>query len=97
MIESKLQNAVASALNNLYGLNIEADSVVLQKTKKEFSGDYTVVVFPYVKQARKAPEALANELGNAVAQNLHEIKDFNVIKNQVFRVNTIISSYKDNK
>ena len=80
MIESKLQNAVASALNNLYGLNIEADSVVLQKTKKEFSGDYTVVVFPYVKQARKAPEALANELGNAVAQNLHEIKDFNVIK-----------------
>ena len=53
---------------------------MLQKTKKEFEGDYTIVVFPYVKQARKSPEAVANELGAAVKASLPQVADFNVIK-----------------
>ena len=80
MIDSKLQQAVSDSLKKLYNIDVTADSVVLQKTKKEFSGDYTVVVFPYVKQARKSPEMVANELGAAVKEALPEISDFNVIK-----------------
>ncbi|MCR4827833.1 MAG: arginine--tRNA ligase [Bacteroidales bacterium] len=80
MIESKIQAAVSAALKSLYDLDVLAQDIVLQKTKKEFQGDYTVVVFPYVKQARKSPEALANELGEAVQKAVDEVTGFNVIK-----------------
>ena len=80
MIENKLQQAVASALKNLYNIDVDPASVVLQTTKKEFAGDYTVVVFPYVKQARKSPEMVANELGASVKEQVAEVTDFNVIK-----------------
>ena len=80
MIEKKLQQAVATALKNLYGIEAASESVTLQTTKKEFNGDYTVVVFPYVKQARKSPEQVGNDLGAAVKQLVEEVSDFNVIK-----------------
>ena len=80
MIENKLQQAVATALKNLYNIEATPESVVLQTTKKEFTGDYTVVVFPYVKQARKSPEMVANELGAAIKELVSEVSDFNVIK-----------------
>ena len=80
MIEQNLQQAVAGALKRLYGIEVSPDTVVLQATKKEFVGDYTVVVFPYVKQARKSPEQVANELGAAVKETVAEVADFNVIK-----------------
>ncbi len=80
MIDSILQSAVANALKKLYGIDAVSDSIVLQKTKKEFVGDFTIVVFPYVKQARKSPEAVANELGAAVKEAVPQIVDFNVIK-----------------
>lgn len=80
MIEQRLQQAVAGALKRLYGLEIAADDVVLQTTKKEFTGDYTVVVFPYVKQARKSPEKVADELGAAVKETVAEVEGYNVIK-----------------
>ena len=80
MIEQKLQQAVAEALKRLYGMDVTPGSVVLQATKKEFTGDYTVVVFPYVKQARKSPEQLAGELGAAVKETVAEVADYNVIK-----------------
>ena len=80
MIEYKIQNAIAKALKDNYNIDASADSVVLQKTKKEFEGDYTIVVFPYVKQARKSPEMVANELGAAVKNTVEEITDYNVIK-----------------
>ena len=63
MIEQELQQAIAQALDKLYAINAVPEDVVLQTTKKEFEGDYTVVVFPYVKQARKSPDMVANELG----------------------------------
>ena len=80
MIENKLQQAVAAALKKLYSIEATPESVVLQTTKKEFIGDYTIVVFPYVKQARKSPEMVANELGAAVKEMVTEVCDFNVIK-----------------
>ncbi len=80
MIETNLQKAVADALKQLYGMDVAPESVVLQATKKEFAGDYTVVVFPYVKQARKSPEQLAGELGAAVKEAVDEVADYNVIK-----------------
>ena len=80
MIDNKLQKAVSEALKNLYNIDTPAENVVLQKTKKEFSGDYTIVVFPFVKQARKSPEMVAVELGEAVKNMLEEVSDYNVIK-----------------
>ena len=80
MIEQNPQQAVADALKRLYGMEVAPATVVLQATKKEFAGDYTVVVFPYVKQARKSPEQLANELGAAVKEAVAEVADYNVIK-----------------
>lgn len=80
MIESRLQAAVATALQELYGIAVEASAVVLQTTKKEFEGDYTVVVFPYVKQARRSPEALGAELGAAVAARVEDVTGVNVVK-----------------
>jgi len=80
MIEQNLQQAVAEALKRLYGMDVSADTVVLQATKKEFEGDYTVVVFPYVKQARRSPEQLGNELGAAVKEAVAEVASYNVIK-----------------
>ena len=80
MIDKDLESAVAEALKSLYNIEVEAENVVLQKTKKEFEGDYTVVVFPYVKQARKSPDAVANELGTSVKAALSQIESYNVIK-----------------
>ena len=80
MIDTNIQKAVSTALNELYGIVTSYDDVILQKTKKEFSGDYTIVVFPYVKQAHKSPEIVANELGNKVKELIPEVTDFNVIK-----------------
>ena len=80
MIEQELQQAVAQALDRLYAINAAPESVVLQTTKKEFEGDYTIVVFPYVKQARKSPEQVANELGQAVKDTVADVTSYNVIK-----------------
>ncbi len=79
-ITTTLSQAVADALKNLYGIETDAKSIVLQDTRKEFKGDYTLVVFPYVKQARKSPEAVANEIGEAVKAALPLVEGFNVIK-----------------
>ena len=80
MIENNLQQAVANALKSLYGIEAAPCTVVLQATKKEFEGDYTVVVFPYVKQARKSPEQVGNELGAEVSKAVAEVSGYNVIK-----------------
>ena len=79
-ITDSLTKAIAQALKDLYGIEQAADGIVLQDTRREFRGDYTLVVFPYVKQARKSPEAVANEIGEAVKNLLPEVSGFNVIK-----------------
>ena len=79
-ITDALTQAVAAALKSLYGIEQEAENIQLQDTRKEFAGDYTLVVFPYVKQARKSPEAVATEVGEAVKQGLAEVSGYNVVK-----------------
>ena len=79
-IVTSLTQTISQALQTLYSIEVDCKSIVLQDTRKEFKGDYTLVVFPYVKQARKAPEAVAQEIGAYVKENLSLVSGFNVIK-----------------
>lgn len=80
MIDLLLQESVSKALNSLYNISIEAKDIVLSATKKEFIGDFTLVVFAFVKQAKKSPEQIANEIGKFVKADCEDIEGFNVIK-----------------
>ncbi|HAW19063.1 MAG TPA: arginine--tRNA ligase [Flavobacteriales bacterium] len=62
------------------GVEIDRTQLVLDETRKEFEGDFTLVVFPLVKMFRSAPEAVANKVGEHLIQSLKEIESFNVIK-----------------
>ncbi len=79
-IVTSLTQAISQALQSLYGIEQQACDIVLQDTRREFSGDYTLVVFPYVKQARRSPETVAQEIGGYVKDNLPMVCGFNVIK-----------------
>lgn len=80
MIEQILQDSISTSLNSLYNINIEPSAIVLQATKKEFQGDFTLVVFPFVKQAKKSPEQVASELGESLKNSVETISDYNVVK-----------------
>lgn len=79
-IETKLQEAVIKAINTLYGQTITDEQAVLQKTKKEFEGHLTLVVFPFLKISKKNPEQTAQEIGEWLVSNTEEVARFNVIK-----------------
>ena len=99
MIEYELQQSVSNALKQLYNHDVAPENILLQKTKKEFEGDFTIVVFPYVKAAKKSPEVVANELGEYVKANLANIESYNVIKgflNFVVKTEYWLSFVKDN-
>jgi len=77
-IEQFLNQAVGSAVRALYGeVNVPLQ---IQKTRKEFEGDYTLVVFPLLKASRKAPEATAAEIGARIVADTPEIRSYNVVK-----------------
>jgi len=78
--ESQLKNTIASGLKSLYQLNVEASSIILQETKKEFEGDVTLVVFPYTKAAGKSPEQTAQAIGEFVSTSDFPLESFNVVK-----------------
>ena len=73
-----LGNAIQNALKELYGIVV--NDVLLQKTRKEFEGDLTLVVFPYVKDSKRSPEKLGEEIGNYIQEKEKQIKSFNVVK-----------------
>ena len=73
-----LKISVQHALKNLYGL--ESDVVELQETRKEFEGNLTLVVFPFLKASRKNPEQTANEIGEYLLSNSDLVSGFNVVK-----------------
>ena len=79
-LETILGTVVADAVKTLYGLETEVNQIQLQKTKKEFEGDLTVVIFPFVKAARKSPEQTGQEIGEYLLKNNPVISSFNVIK-----------------
>ena len=71
---------VAEALNSLYGIDKENPAIQLQKTKKEFEGNLTLVVFPFLKASHKTPEATAAEIGEYLLKNSAEITGYNAVK-----------------
>jgi len=75
-----IQSGVAAAVQALYGQETAAADVVVTTTRKEFAGDFTVVVFPYTKAARKKPEQIGQEIGEYLREQRLEIADFNVIQ-----------------
>ena len=77
-IQQQLQAQLAKGLHELF--SIEVTEIVLQETKKEFEGAYTLVVFPYTKQAGKAPTAIATDLGNYLLANCSIAKAFQVVQ-----------------
>ena len=79
-ITDRLSATIAVTLKDLYGIDVLGKDIVLQDTRKEFAGDYTLVVFPYVKQARKSPEAVAGEIGAMLKERMPEVAGFNVVK-----------------
>lgn len=79
-IDSIIAEAVAKAVKELYGVDADAASIQPQTTKKEFEGNLTIVVFPWVKAARKSPEAVGTEIGNWLVDNEPAVDRFNVIK-----------------
>lgn len=79
-IVATLQNAVALAVEQLYGEATEPDKVLVNPTPPDFTGDYSVVIFPFVKVAKKSPDAAAAEIGEYLAKNVAEIKAFNIVK-----------------
>jgi len=79
-IENKLQESVIKAIDSLYGQTVSAEQASLQKTKKEFEGHLTLVVFPFLKISKKSPEQTAQEIGEWLKANTTEVAEFNVIK-----------------
>lgn len=79
-IEDKLVASVISGLKALYGQEVPEKMVQLQKTKKEFEGHLTLVVFPFLKMSRKGPEQTAQEIGEYLKANEPAVAAFNVIK-----------------
>ena len=78
-IEEKLGRGVSLAVKELYGVDTPADKVQLQETRKDFAGDLTVVVFPWVKAARKAPAVVAAEIGKWLEDNVDEVEATNAV------------------
>lgn len=77
-ILERLNTAIAEILKDLYEL--DNAPIDWQPTRKEFEGDLTLVVFPYLRSSRKKPEATAEEIGNALQEKLAEVQAYNVIK-----------------
>lgn len=80
-IVSAIQPAVSEALSKLYGVSVNEAEVLVNETKPEFEGDYTVVLFSFVKSLKKSPEVLGNELGGELLKSKPDLfSSFNVIK-----------------
>ena len=77
--ENFVLQAVTTSVEALYG-SVDKSQLQLQKTRKEFEGDFTLVTFPLLKLSRKSPEATANEIGEHIVANTPQISSFNVIK-----------------
>ena len=78
-IEKEISSAVLKAVKELYGVDLPADMVQLQKTKATFEGNLTLVVFPFLKASRKKPEVTAQEIGELLVRDSEAVAAFNVV------------------
>ena len=79
-IDNILAQATAAAVKELYGVDFPAEKIVPQTTKKEFEGNETIVVFPFLKASHKAPDVTAQEIGEHMLAHCDAVEKFNVIK-----------------
>ena len=79
-IDNIISASTAQALKALYGVDVAADTIVPQTTKKEFEGNLTVVVFPFLRASKKSPEATATEIGDYLVEHCEAVKTYNVVK-----------------
>ncbi|MBO4812404.1 MAG: arginine--tRNA ligase [Prevotella sp.] len=79
-IETLISQAAGEAVKTLYGMEANEKMLQLQKTRSEFEGNLTLVVFPFVKAARKSPEQTANEIGQYLVEHCPAVEKFNVVK-----------------
>lgn len=79
-LEHTIQQLVEQALQQLYGLEIGQNPLQVQKTRKEFEGDMTVVLFPFIKLLRKSPEQIGKEIGDNLLKSSSVIEAYNVVK-----------------
>ena len=79
-IDNIISAAVSKAVKELYGVESAPESIVPQATRKEFEGNLTVVVFPWVKLARKAPQVVATEIGEWLVANEPAVEKFNAVQ-----------------
>ncbi len=79
-IDQILAEATAVAVKELYGVDFPAENIVPQTTKKEFEGNETIVVFPFLKASHKAPDVTAQEIGEHMQAHCEAVEKFNVIK-----------------
>jgi len=79
-MENLLRKGVREAIESLYGIDQQDDLLQIQKTRKEFTGDLTLVVFPLTKISRKSPEQTAQDIGEYLIKNLVAVSGYNVIK-----------------
>lgn len=90
-IELLLKNKTTEAVKTLYNADIESKLIQISKTKKDIEGDYTLVVFPFLKISKKSPEITAEEIGKYIKENTLQVQNFSVIKG--FLNFTISSEY----
>jgi arginyl-tRNA synthetase len=79
-IEQQIAGAVKAGIKELYGAEVADNQIQLQKTKKEFKGHLTLVVFPFLRLSKKSPEQTANEIGDYLQKNTTAVAEYNVIK-----------------
>ena len=75
-----IKDKVVLGIKAIYNADIDKDSIIWNATRKEFEGDFTIVVFPFTKIARKKPEQIGEELGPWLVEQLDEVESYNVIK-----------------
>ena len=78
---TNIKQTTSNCIYSLYGITITPEQVLVNATKPEFEGDYTIVLFAFVKQLGKSPDVLGNELGNAIKEAIpYLVTDFNIVK-----------------
>lgn len=75
-----IRKGVSDVLYSLYSFEVKPEDIKIESTNKDFEGDYTLVVFPYLKVARKNPMNTADEIGKTLQQNVDCVSSYNVVK-----------------
>jgi len=79
-IQQNIQHHTANAIAELYGTPMNQTDIQVQETKKEFNGDFTVVIFPITRFSKKSPQITADEIGKYLENKIPEIKGFEIVQ-----------------